>query len=152
VSDSCAAGERDDTSGDRIVAWAGNRGFEVVARAVVPDESDEIARHLIEWSDNGRVDLVLTTGGTGLSRRDVTPEATLAVVERPVPGIAEAMRFAAYEKFPRSVLSRGVAGSRGGTLIVNLPGSPGGVKDGLAVLDSVVQHAVDILSDHPTDH
>ncbi len=152
TSDLGAAGEREDTSGELIVSWAARRGFSVAARAIVPDETDRIAGVLAQWADDGEVDLILTTGGTGLGPRDVTPEATRAVVEREAPGIAEAIRAASRSRFPRTDLSRGVAGSRSRTLIVNLPGSPEGVRDGLAVLDTIVEHAVQLLRGEPTDH
>ena len=146
VSDLGAVGRRADTSGDAILEWAARHGYEVVVRSVVPDETGVIAGKLARWADSGEVDVVLTTGGTGLAARDVTPEATAVVLERSAPGIAEAMRARSGPKFPRAWLSRGVAGTRGRTLIVNLPGSTGGVKDGLAVLDDFVDHAVDLVS------
>lgn len=152
VSDSGAAGEREDKSGDTIVDWIGEAGFDLAAREIVSDESDLIARVLTFWADDNIADIILTTGGTGLSPRDVTPEATTAVLEREAPGIAEAIRAAARESFPRSMLSRGVAGIRGSTLIVNLPGSVGGVRDGIATLSPVIEHAMQILRDEPTDH
>jgi len=152
ISDLGAAGERADTSGDLIVAWAGENGFEVAARELVPDESDRIAGHLCRWADEGTADLIITTGGTGFGPRDVTPEATRAVIDRDAPGISEAIRAAGYAKNPRAALSRGVAGTRGSALIVNLPGSPAGVRDGLAVLGPLVEHAVKLLTNQPTDH
>jgi len=152
VSDLGAVGQRPDTSGDAILDWAAGRAYEVVVRSVVPDESDRIAGKLCRWADSGEVDLILTTGGTGLTERDVTPEATAAAVERPVPGIPEALRAAAGPKFPRAWLSRGLAGTRGRTLIVNLPGSTGGVLDGLSVLEGFLDHAVDLVSGKQTSH
>jgi molybdopterin adenylyltransferase len=147
-----AAGKRADTSGDAIVTWADERGFDVAARQVVPDESDLIVRQLIEWADDDVADVILTTGGTGLGPRDVTPESTRVAIERDAPGIAEAIRWAGREHFPRAALSRGVAGSRASALIVNLPGSPRGVTDGLGVLDPIVEHAVQILRGETGGH
>ncbi len=152
ISDLGAAGERADTSGDSIVAWAGEHGFELAARELVPDESDRIAGHLCRWADERSADLIITTGGTGFGPRDVTPEATRAVIDRDAPGISEAIRAAGYANNPRAALSRGVAGTRGSALIVNLPGSPAGVRDGLAVLGPLVEHAVKLLTNQPTDH
>lgn len=152
VSDLGAQGRRDDTSGDAIVSWSAGHGYEVVVRSIVPDETHLIAGRLSRWADSGEVDVILTTGGTGLAGRDVTPEATQAVLERAAPGLAEALRAAAGRSFPRAFLSRGVAGTRGKTLIVNLPGSEGGVRDGLAVLDDLLEHAVDQVSGADTTH
>src|SRR5213083_2841647 len=152
VSDLGDVGQRADTSGDAILEWASGRGYDVVVRSVVPDETDRIAGKLARWADSGEVDVVLTTGGTGLTARDVTPEATEAVVERLAPGIAEALRAAAAPRFPRAWLSRGLAGTRGKTLIVNLPGSSGGVADGLAVLDLFLDHAVELVTGERTSH
>jgi molybdenum cofactor biosynthesis protein B len=152
VSDLGAQGRREDTSGDAIVTWASERGYDVVVRTIVPDETTLIAGRLTRWADSGEVDLILTTGGTGLAPRDVTPEATQVVLERAAPGVAEALRAAAGRSFPRAYLSRGLAGTRGKTLIVNLPGSEGGVRDGLEVLAGLVDHAIDQVSGADTHH
>jgi len=152
ISDLGAVGQRADTSGDAILAWASERGYDVVVRSVVSDETDRIAGKLVRWSDSGEVDVVLTTGGTGLTERDVTPEATAAILEREAEGIAEAIRAASGPGFPRAWLSRGRAGTRGKTLIVNLPGSTNGVKEGLAVLATFIEHAVDLVSGADTRH
>ncbi|MDE3128618.1 MAG: MogA/MoaB family molybdenum cofactor biosynthesis protein [Gemmatimonadota bacterium] len=152
VSDAGARGERADGSGDAIAAWVRARGADLAARALVGDDSHAIARQLAAWCDADAADLVLTTGGTGLAPRDVTPEATRAVLEREAPGIAELIRASAVARFPRAALARGVAGTRGRTLIVNLPGSTGGVNDGLAALDPIVDHAVAILRGRATEH
>ncbi|HSE68322.1 MAG TPA: MogA/MoaB family molybdenum cofactor biosynthesis protein [Gemmatimonadales bacterium] len=152
ISDAGSRGQRADASGDAIADWAGKRGFGIAARDIVPDDSDRIVARLEQWADNDQADLILTTGGTGLSPRDVTPEATKSVLEREAPGIAEALRMTAYPGFHRAALARGLAGVRGKTLIVNLPGSPSGVGDGLAVLDDLVEHAVGLIRGRNTEH
>jgi len=152
ISDLGAVGQRADTSGDAIIDWASEHGYEVVVRSVVSDETDRIAGKLVRWSDSGEVDVVLTTGGTGPTERDVTPEATAAILEREAEGIAEAIRAASGPGFPRAWLSRGKAGTRGKTLIINLPGSTDGVKEGLAVLEQFLDHAVDLVSGADTRH
>ena len=152
ISDAGARGEREDRSGDAVEAWVRERGSELAARELVPDDVGRIVGVLCRWCDDDVADLVLTTGGTGLSPRDLTPEATRAVLEREAPGLAERIRVLSVEQFPRAALSRGLAGTRARSLIVNLPGSTGGVRDALAALEPIVAHAVGILRDEPTDH
>ena len=149
VSDGVARGEREDGSGDLLAQLLDDEGFEVVRR-VVPDERAEISRALVELVAEAR--LVLSTGGTGLAPRDVTPEATLSLVERPAPGIAEAIRADAVARTPHGLLSRGVAGVVGRTLVVNLPGSAGACRDGFQVLRPALAHALALLTDEATTH
>jgi molybdopterin adenylyltransferase len=150
ISDGVHAGERDDRSGEVLEELLAAEGFEVVRR-VVPDERGAITHAIEELADDAA--LVLTTGGTGFAPRDVTPEATRGVLDRDAPGVAEAIRADALARTPHALLSRGVAGLRGATLVVNLPGSPGGCRDGFAVIKPAVRHGLELAAgDKATPH
>jgi molybdopterin adenylyltransferase len=152
VSDKGSKGQREDKSGPAIREGLSQIDANVTKYEIVPDEQGIIADKLVEWADSGKVDVILTNGGTGLSLRDVTPEATLAVIDRNVPGIAEAMRAKSLEVTPMAMLSRAVSGLRGQCLIINLPGSPKAVKECLEVILPAIPHAVDIIKGAVTEH
>jgi molybdenum cofactor synthesis domain-containing protein len=145
VSDSCATGQRDDVSGQTIVDILEQNKFDVCEKKIVADETQTITTELTYFSDKAEVDVVFTTGGTGLGPRDVTPEATIAVCEKMAPGLAELMRLKSFEKTPNAVLSRGVAGIRKETLIINLPGSPKAVRECLDAILDILPHAVKMM-------
>ena len=152
VSDKGSQGLRQDKSGPAIRDILSTLEYDVVKYEIVPDERDQISGKLIEWADGGKVDVILTSGGTGLSKRDVTPEATLAVIDRNVPGIAEAMRAKSLEITPMAMLSRAEAGLRGQCLIVNLPGSPKAARECLEAILPALPHAVEIIKGVVTEH
>ena len=153
VSDKGARGERVDTSGPAVKAMLEEAGFESVYTSIIPDEKEQIETELIRCADERKIALVMTTGGTGFSQRDITPEATLAVVERETRGIPEAMRWASLQITPRGCLSRSAAGIRGKTLIVNLPGSEKAAKENLAAVIEPIGHGMDMLfSEGSSDH
>lgn len=152
ISDKGSRGERYDGSGAVIQDRVALQGDRVVRYDIVPDEVDIIRRRLIDWADAGDVNVILTTGGTGLGPRDVTPEATLPILDKLVPGIPEAMRMETFGKTPTAILSRAVAGVRKKCLIVNLPGSPGGVRECLEVIIPAITHAVEIITGTVTEH
>jgi molybdopterin adenylyltransferase len=149
VSDRSAHGERPDLSGPALAEFVTSQGWKVEKKAILADELSSLSETLFTWADNGTLDIILTTGGTGFSPRDVTPEATRQVIEREAPGLAEAMRFESLKSTQHAMLSRAVAGIRGRVLIINLPGSPKGALENLQVLVPVLPHAVELLRGDP---
>jgi len=152
ISDKASQGERADKSGPLIRESFAGLDCEVVSYEVIPDEADVIAKKLKHWADQGEMDVILTTGGTGLAPRDVTPEATLSVIDKEVPGLAEMMRVRSFAATPNAMLSRAVAGMRKDCLIINLPGSPKAVRECLEVILPAVPHAVEIIKGEVTEH
>ena len=146
-SDTGALGKRVDTSGDAIVEIMDGAGHTLAERVMLPDDFDQLTQQISSWCDSGDVDVVLTTGGTGLSSRDVMPEVTRGLIDLEIPGIAEAMRAESLKATKMAMISRAVVGARGSTLVINLPGSTGGVRDNLAVVLSVVEQAAEVLHD-----
>ena len=152
-SDTGSAGKRVDTSGDAIVEIMGGAGHKMVNRVMLPDDIDQLSTQIKAWCDLGKVDVILTTGGTGLSSRDVMPEVTRGLIDLEIPGMAEAMRAESLKVTKMAMISRAVTGARGSTLIINLPGSTGGVRDNLSVVLPVIEHAVEVLQDRQAgDH
>lgn len=148
VSDRGSRGERADRSGPALVSWLETHGAKVTRTAIVPDESAQISSRLAEWADRGICELLLTTGGTGVSPRDVTPDATAEILDRVIPGFGEIMRLKGVEKTPMAIISRAIAGIRRETLIINLPGSPNGALENLMAVWTAVPHAIEkILGD-----
>ena len=151
VSDRGARGEREDKSGQEVMRMLSGATINIAHTMIIPDEKGQIKEALIEYADRRKLDLIVTTGGTGVSPRDVTPEATLEVIEREVPGMAEAMRRESTAITPHAMISRAVAGIRGRSLIVNLPGSPKGARENLAVILPILKHAVEKIRDDETE-
>ncbi len=151
ISDRSFRGERDDMTGPALKSWLEARGVAVLAMMVVPDEEDAISHTLQEWADDRAFDLIITNGGTGVAPRDVTPEATRKILHREIPGLSEIMRLKSLEKTPMAVLSRAIAGSRGRTLIINLPGSPQGAVENLEAAWPAIPHAVAKIQGDPSD-
>ena len=151
LRDKGARGERTDLSGPALTEWLRSRGVETAAYEMIPDEMELISDKLAEWADSGMLDIILTTGGTGVSPRDVTPEATVKILEREIPGLGELMRFRSLSKTPSASLSRAVAGIRGKTLIINLPGSPKGAVENIEAVWDAIPHAVAKIQGDPSD-
>ncbi|MCM0083241.1 MogA/MoaB family molybdenum cofactor biosynthesis protein [Geomonas sp. Red32] len=151
LSDRCSTGERLDGSGPALKLWLEERGVTVATVEVIPDESELISERLTGWADSGRYQLILTTGGTGVSPRDVTPESTERILDRILPGFGEVMRMESLKKTPHAIISRAVAGIRKTTLIVNLPGSPKGATECLGFVWAAIPHAVDKIQGDPAE-
>lgn len=152
VSDKGSQGKREDVSGPLLASRLKGMGAEVVEQFILPDEPDQVATALTELADSGEIDLIMTTGGTGAAPRDRTPEATLEVIDRRMPGLVEILRFEGYKKTPFAVLSRGVAGLRRQCLIVNLPGNPNAVRDDMDILNSLLPHAIQMAKGEHLEH
>ncbi len=150
-SDKGSTGEREDLSGPVIAALVQAKGYEVISQIIVPDEKEDLVNSMIYMADNLKVDLILTTGGTGFSKRDITPEATLSVCDRMASGIAEAIRYYSLSITPRAMLSRAISGIRGDTLIINLPGSPKAVKEALDYALDSIHHGLEVLTNKTSD-
>lgn len=151
LSDKGARGERTDLSGPALSDWLRPKGVETARYEMIPDDEGRIAEKLSEWADSGDLDIILTTGGTGVSPRDVTPEATMKILDKLIPGLGELMRFKSLAKTPSAAISRAVAGIRGTTLIINLPGSPKGAVENLEAVWDAVPHAVAKIQGDPSD-
>lgn len=152
VSDACSRGERADTSGETLVQLLEEAGAEVFAKEIVSDDHEPLSKILRAYAGRGDINLIITTGGTGFGPRDNTPEATLAVIERHAPGLAEAMRMETMKQTPMAMISRGICGIRSGALIVNLPGSPKAVRESFAVIAPVLRHAIALLAGERDEH
>ena len=152
-SDTGSAGKRVDTSGDAVIEIMDDAGYRLAERVMLPDDFEQLSEQIISWCDSGNVDVVLTTGGTGLSSRDVMPEVTRSLIDIEIPGLAEAMRAESLKVIRMAMISRAMAGARGSALVINLPGSTGGVRDNLGVVLPVIEHAVEVLQDRQSgDH